>query len=108
MTAARYIADILEHHVVPFGPLIGENFIYMHDNARPRAARVVTEFLQNAEIDILRWPARSPDLNPIEHVWDNMRWQIQPRRMPCRTLQQLENLLPDLELSDSRVHPKFV
>ncbi|KAL3288847.1 hypothetical protein HHI36_003294 [Cryptolaemus montrouzieri] len=54
MTAARYIADILELHVVPFGALIGENFIYMHDNAQPHAARVVTEFLQNAEIDILR------------------------------------------------------
>ncbi|KAL3277559.1 hypothetical protein HHI36_012903 [Cryptolaemus montrouzieri] len=51
MTAARYIADILEPRVVPFGPLNGENFIYMHDNARPHAARVVTEFLQNAEID---------------------------------------------------------
>ncbi|KAL3273661.1 hypothetical protein HHI36_015091 [Cryptolaemus montrouzieri] len=68
----------------------------MHDNARPHASRVVPEFLQNAEIDILRWPARSPDLNPIEHVWDNMRWQTQQRKMPCRALQQLENLLLEI------------
>ncbi|KAL3266096.1 hypothetical protein HHI36_010282 [Cryptolaemus montrouzieri] len=40
MTGARYIADILEPHVLPFGPLIGENFIYMHDNTRPHACLV--------------------------------------------------------------------
>jgi hypothetical protein len=35
MTAVRYITDILDPHVMPYGPFIGPNFVYMHNNARP-------------------------------------------------------------------------
>lgn len=35
MTADRYIRDILEPHVIPYGPFVGENFVFMHDLIRP-------------------------------------------------------------------------
>jgi transposase len=47
--------------------------IFQHDNARrPHIPQITRTFLQQAEIEILHWPARSSDLNPIEHVWDTM------------------------------------
>jgi hypothetical protein len=35
LNSAVYITDILEQYVVPFAPIIGDNFIFQHDNARP-------------------------------------------------------------------------
>jgi hypothetical protein len=40
----------------------------MHDNARPHIAQIVNEYLDAVEIHRMIWPARTPDLNPIEHV----------------------------------------
>ena len=66
LTAHRYITDILEEHVVPFAPYIGDNFMLMHDNARPHVARIVQQYLQEVGIRTMVWPPRSPDLNPIK------------------------------------------
>lgn len=54
----------------PFAEFVGVNFILIHDNARPHTAGIVTRFLQNTDIAVMEWPARAPDLNSIEHMWE--------------------------------------
>jgi transposase len=89
MTANRYIRDILEPHVVPFAPFIGNDSILMHDNARPHIAQIVNEYLDTVEIHHMIWPARSPNLNPIEHVWDMVGRRVKDRTPAPANLRDL-------------------
>ncbi|GFX33953.1 transposable element Tcb1 transposase [Trichonephila clavipes] len=43
--------------------------IFQQDNARPHVERIVQRFFVHHQIELLPWPARSPDLSPIENMW---------------------------------------
>ena len=75
LTAQRYIDTVLQPVVVPY---MGDHHpsILMQDNARPHTARVTMNFLDGHNIPLLPWPAQSPDMNPIEHVWDYIGRQV--------------------------------
>ncbi|GFY01971.1 transposable element Tcb1 transposase [Trichonephila clavipes] len=82
-TGQRYVDDIIRPHVKPFlNGLPGA--IFKQDNARPHTARVAQDFLRHFQT--LPWPAHSPDLSPVEHVWDQLK-----RQMPsCHFVHDLE------------------
>ncbi|GFY35334.1 transposable element Tcb2 transposase [Trichonephila clavipes] len=64
--------------------------IFQQDNARPHTARVAQDFL--CHFQTLPWPARSPYLYPVEHVWDQLT-----RQMPsCHSIHDLELAVQDL------------
>ncbi|GFW28088.1 transposable element Tcb1 transposase [Trichonephila clavipes] len=67
---------------------MGAEFLFMDDNARPHRANIVDECLQLEDITRMGWPAYSPVLNPIEHVWDMLGQRIavrQPSHLPTGT-----------------------
>jgi peptidoglycan/xylan/chitin deacetylase (PgdA/CDA1 family) len=72
LNAMDYIENILEDHVVPAAYGVGQNFILMHDNAKPHTAGVTRNFLQESGILVMEWPALSPDLSPIEYMWNEL------------------------------------
>lgn len=95
LNAHRYVQDILQEAVVPYAPFIGDEFILMHDGARPHAANVVNQYLNDVGIQRLEWPACSPDLNPIEHFWDELKRRIRRRPVVPETLPDLRFALQE-------------
>ncbi|GFV44250.1 DDE_3 domain-containing protein [Trichonephila clavipes] len=70
MTDHIYLDVLLEQHVRLFRGAMGDEFLFMDDNARPHRANIVDECLQSENITRMYLPAYSLNLNPIEHVWD--------------------------------------
>ena len=93
LKAGRYVNEILDVHVRPYAGAIGPDFILMDDNARAHRARITNRYLEQAAIVRLDWPARSPDLNPIEHAWDMLQKAISSRQVQPATVRELREAL---------------
>ena len=65
----------------------------MDDNARPHRARIIQHFLQQEAVQTIAWPAMSPDMNPIEHVWDFIGRKINQRNPKCQTIDELRTAI---------------
>ncbi|GFX89197.1 transposable element Tcb2 transposase [Trichonephila clavipes] len=79
LTARRYREEILRPIVVPYAATIRDDFILMDNNCRPHRANLVEDFLFEEGIVRMEWPACSPDMNPIEHVWDALGRRVAGR-----------------------------
>ena len=78
----------LATQVIPRAQAEG-HFILMQDGARPHSARQSIQFLDH-HIRKLDWPACSPDLHPIDHLWDQLGRRIREHLNPPRSLDELE------------------
>ena len=87
LNAQRYRNEILAQHVRPF--IAANGGIFQQDNARPHVARANMEYLAANEVEVLPWPAFSPDLSPIEHVWDVLGRAVRQRPNPPSTIAEL-------------------
>jgi len=84
LTALRYRDEILQPHLM--------HVIDRQDNARPHTAHVTMDYLEQNNINVLPWSFKSPDFNPIEHLWDQLDKHVHQRQPPPQTLDQLRQM----------------
>ncbi len=61
----------------------------------PHVARICTQFLEAENIPVLAWPAYSPDMSPIEHVWDALDRRIRQHVPVPANIQQLHTAIEE-------------
>jgi transposase len=103
--------NMLEVCLLPF---MDEDFTFMQDNASFHASNHSTEWLQNNNIKVLKWPANSPDLNPIENIWGILTRVVFANGKQYKGVQELTNAIKDawdliseetlINLNDSMYH----
>ncbi|GFW98771.1 transposable element Tcb1 transposase [Trichonephila clavipes] len=91
----RYCNEILLPSVRLFRGALGLQFLFLDDNAPCHRTVAAEQLLESEDIERMDWPARSPDLNPIEHVRDFLGRRLEARTLPPVTIRELRLALQD-------------
>ncbi|KAG2462375.1 TC1A transposase, partial [Polypterus senegalus] len=87
MTAAMY-RDILHENLLQsaLDLRLGRWFIFQQDNDPKHTAKISKEWLQDNSVNVLEWLSQSPDLNPIEYLWRDLKMVVH-RRFPSNLME---------------------
>lgn len=89
---------ILEESAIPSGvQILGQNFVFQQDNDPKHTSKLCQQYLQQLEregsITIMKWPPQSPDLNPIELLWEELDREV--RKAPPTSTDNMWNKLQE-------------
>lgn len=96
LNATKY-CEVLEEHLLPFAysqhGTEEDSFFFMQDGARAHTANITKQWLQSLEINVIDWPAVSPDLNPIENLWGILTQRVYPNSFQFETKEGLKQAI---------------
>ena len=96
MNQYNYI-ETLENALIPTRDIFfsgDDQWVFQQDNAPCHKAKSVTAWFKANQVNVLSWPARSPDLNPIENVWSWINRKL--AKAPVTSAETLKQSLKEL------------
>ncbi|GFW01886.1 transposable element Tcb2 transposase [Trichonephila clavipes] len=95
VNGTRYCNGILLPYVRLFRGAMGPQFLFMDDNASCHRTVASEQLLESEDVERMDRPARSPDFNPIKHVWDFLGRRLAARTLLPVTIRELRLALQD-------------
>jgi len=96
ITGERYL-QLLNDYLLPFLRELGDEneYMFQDDNAPVHTARIVKDWKYDNLDNWLPWPAQSPDLNPIENLWDILERRVRMHKPLPKNKRELMDVLED-------------
>ena len=82
LNTQRYADEVMRPMVLLFLRYIGQGAVFLDDNARRHRGHIVNDFVRMNNINRMDWPVNSPDLNPIENLWDELGRKAYRNNLP--------------------------
>jgi hypothetical protein len=91
LTAVGYRVNIIQPHLIH--AIDRQLELFQQDNARLRQMPLAMDYLEQNSINALPWLSKSPELNPIEQLWDHLDKRVRQGQSPSQTVDQLYQML---------------